>query len=167
MGCFLVDGPADDLQHGGRVKILPHQSGKHQREQDLGKFFNRERLGKCILADLDIVLQHGAQGPQNVLPHFLHLLLAIGGILPDKAQSMMGEKVRIPLTAVFQLLIHPSDAGQGIAKDDLILRVVEDACIQMELTGHDFFVFRNAETDEVNVVYKRKGNTYGLIEPEC
>lgn len=39
----------------------------------------------------------------------------------------------------------------------------EDACVQMELTGHDFFVFRNAETDEVNVVYKRKGNTFGLI----
>ena len=43
----------------------------------------------------------------------------------------------------------------------------EDACIQMELSGHDFFVFRNAENDEVNVVYKRKGHTYGLIEPEC
>ena len=43
----------------------------------------------------------------------------------------------------------------------------EDACIQMELLGHNFFVFRNAETEEVNVVYKRKGNTYGLIEPEC
>ena len=43
----------------------------------------------------------------------------------------------------------------------------EDACLQMELLGHDFFVFRNAETDEVNVVYKRKGNTYGLIEPDC
>jgi putative sigma-54 modulation protein len=42
----------------------------------------------------------------------------------------------------------------------------EDACVQMELLGHSFFVFRNAETDEVNVVYKRKGNTYGLIEPE-
>ena len=42
----------------------------------------------------------------------------------------------------------------------------EDACIQMELLGHDFFVFVNAETDEVNVVYKRKGNTYGIIEPE-
>ena len=42
----------------------------------------------------------------------------------------------------------------------------EDACIQMELTGHSFFVFVNAETDQVNVVYKRKGNTYGLIEPE-
>ncbi len=42
----------------------------------------------------------------------------------------------------------------------------EDACIQMELLGHNFFMFKNAETDEVNVVYKRKGNTYGLIEPE-
>ena len=43
----------------------------------------------------------------------------------------------------------------------------EDACVQMELLGHNFYVFRNAETDEVNVVYKRKGNTSGLIEPEC
>lgn len=43
---------------------------------------------------------------------------------------------------------------------------VEEACVQMELLGHSFFVFRNAQTDEVNVVYKRKGNTYGLIEPE-
>lgn len=42
----------------------------------------------------------------------------------------------------------------------------EDACVQMELLGHDFFVFCNAENESVNVVYKRKGNTYGLIEPE-
>lgn len=42
----------------------------------------------------------------------------------------------------------------------------EDACLEMEMLGHNFYVFRNAETDEVNVVYKRKGNTYGLIEPE-
>jgi ribosomal subunit interface protein len=42
----------------------------------------------------------------------------------------------------------------------------EDACVQMELLGHNFFVFCNAESEEVNVVYKRNGNTYGLIEPE-
>lgn len=42
----------------------------------------------------------------------------------------------------------------------------EDACVEMELLGHDFYVFINAETEDVNVVYKRKGNTYGLIEPE-
>ncbi len=42
----------------------------------------------------------------------------------------------------------------------------EDACVQMELLGHSFYVFRNAENDQVNVVYKRKGGTYGMIEPE-
>lgn len=42
----------------------------------------------------------------------------------------------------------------------------EEACIQMDLIGHNFFVFLNADTDEVNVVYKRKNGTYGLIEPE-
>ena len=42
----------------------------------------------------------------------------------------------------------------------------EEACIQMELLGHNFYVFRSSETDEVNVVSKRKGGTYGLIEPE-
>ena len=43
----------------------------------------------------------------------------------------------------------------------------EDACrTELELLGHNFFVFFNAETEQVNVVYKRKGNTYGLIEPE-
>ena len=42
----------------------------------------------------------------------------------------------------------------------------EEACVQMELLGHNFFVFMNSETNQVNVVYKRKSNTYGLIEPE-
>jgi putative sigma-54 modulation protein len=42
----------------------------------------------------------------------------------------------------------------------------EDACVQMELLGHNFFVFRNAQTNEVNVVYKRGDKNYGLIEPE-
>ena len=42
----------------------------------------------------------------------------------------------------------------------------EDACVEMELLGHDFYVFINAETEDVNVVYKRTGNTYALIEPE-
>ena len=42
----------------------------------------------------------------------------------------------------------------------------EEACLQMELLGHQFFVFTNAETGDSNVVYKRKQNTYGLIELE-
>lgn len=42
---------------------------------------------------------------------------------------------------------------------------VEEAIMQMNLLGHDFFVYLDAETEEVNVVYKRKNGTYGLIEP--
>lgn len=42
----------------------------------------------------------------------------------------------------------------------------EEAVLEMELIGHNFFVFRNAENDQINIVYKRKQNTYGLIEPE-
>ncbi|HHT49616.1 MAG TPA: ribosome-associated translation inhibitor RaiA [Firmicutes bacterium] len=42
----------------------------------------------------------------------------------------------------------------------------EEAVMQMELLGHDFFVFFNPELEEVNVVYKRKDGNYGLIEPE-
>ena len=43
---------------------------------------------------------------------------------------------------------------------------VEEAILQMNLLGHSFFVFSNAETEQVNVVYKRKDGHYGLIEPE-
>ena len=42
----------------------------------------------------------------------------------------------------------------------------EEACLQMELLGHDFYVFRNALSDEICVVYKRKDGKYGIIEPE-
>jgi len=43
---------------------------------------------------------------------------------------------------------------------------VEEAILQMNLLGHSFFVFSNAQTNEVNVVYKSKDGNYGLIEPE-
>lgn len=42
----------------------------------------------------------------------------------------------------------------------------EEAVLQMELLRHAFYVFRNAESDEVNIVYKRKDGNYGLIEPQ-
>ena len=83
---------------------------------------------------------------------------------------------------------HPSGSGNKFKKEffeseddtsvDDEIRIVrtkrfgikpmypEDACIQMDLLGHAFFVFCNAETDEVNVVYKRKDGSFGLIEPE-
>jgi len=42
----------------------------------------------------------------------------------------------------------------------------EEAVLQLELIGHDFFVFRNSESNDVNVVYRRRDGNYGLIEPQ-
>jgi len=42
----------------------------------------------------------------------------------------------------------------------------EEAVLQMELIGHSFFVYTNGDTEEINVVYKRKDGNYGLIEPD-
>ena len=42
----------------------------------------------------------------------------------------------------------------------------EEAVLQLELIGHDFFVFQNAETSDVNVLYRRRDGNYGLIEPQ-
>ena len=42
----------------------------------------------------------------------------------------------------------------------------EEAVLQLELIGHDFFVFQNADTNDVNVLYRRRDGNYGLIEPQ-
>ena len=44
--------------------------------------------------------------------------------------------------------------------------LAEEAVLQLELVGHDFFVFQNADTNSVNVVYRRRNGGYGLIEPQ-
>ena len=45
--------------------------------------------------------------------------------------------------------------------------LVDEAVNQMELLGHDFFLFIDAETDKLNLLYRRKDGHYGLIEPEA
>ena len=71
---------------------------------------------------------------------------------PDFLEEEVDDDEQIKIIRTKKFAIKPMD--------------IEEACVQMELLGHNFFVFRNAETDEVNVVYKRKERTYGLIEPE-
>lgn len=68
-----------------------------------------------------------------------------------------------------------ADSEWALAGEDRIVRVkrfalkpqtVAEAIMQMNLLGHDFYVFANAETDQISVVYRRKDGNYGLIEPE-
>ena len=67
--------------------------------------------------------------------------------------------------------------GVPVATEDTSLQIVkskqfavkpmtaEEAVLQLELIGHDFFVFRNADSEDINVVYRRQAGGYGLIEP--
>lgn len=65
--------------------------------------------------------------------------------------------------------IHDEDEKIAIVKSKkfpLKPMDAEEACMEMELLGHSFFVFKDGETDELNVVYKRKDGKFGLISPE-
>lgn len=66
------------------------------------------------------------------------------------ADDEQGERLEVVRTKRFNL--KPMD--------------VEEAALQMDMLGHNFYVFSNANTDEVNVVYRRKDGRYGLIEPD-
>jgi putative sigma-54 modulation protein len=64
--------------------------------------------------------------------------------------------------------VMPEEAEQQIVKSKQFAvkpMTAEEAVLQLELIGHDFFVFRNADSGEINVVYRRKAGGYGLIEP--
>jgi putative sigma-54 modulation protein len=66
--------------------------------------------------------------------------------------------------------VEPSDDGQGrlvrVKRFAMKPMDVEEALEQMQLLGHDFFVFHNSETEKVSVVYKRDDGNFGLIEPD-
>ncbi len=62
---------------------------------------------------------------------------------------------------------HAGDNGRIVKSKQFALKPmsVNEATLQMELVGHDFFVFTNAESNRTNVVYRRNDGHYGLIEP--
>lgn len=63
----------------------------------------------------------------------------------------------------------PAPASEVVVKAKRFpvkLMSVEEASVQMELLGHDFFIFLNADNSSFNVLYRRKDGAYGLIEPE-
>ena len=64
--------------------------------------------------------------------------------------------------------VEDFDEGQVVKIKRFIVKpmVVDEAIMQMNLIGHDFFVFFNSDSEDVNVVYKRKDGNYGLIEPQ-
>lgn len=86
-----------------------------------------------------------------------------------------GFKAEMLAEAPAMSALQPAPAGEDDAQEFVVVKRkrfnykpldVQEAIMQMNLLGHDFFVFRNAETEEINVVYRRGDGNFGLIEPK-
>lgn len=92
----------------------------------------------------------------------------------DKNHRPQSRKVRELSIEDLDALIEPSPSALDNEDDDLLVRekfvdldpmTEEQALVQTDLIGHDFYVFTNATTGLVNVVYRRKNGGYGIIKP--
>ena len=89
----------------------------------------------------------------------------------DDAMDVLERQIRRNRTRLEKRKQISEEAYRGFSPDevkqfDLHPMTVEEAILQMNLLSHEFFLFKNAETGVLNVVYKRKNNDYGLIEPK-
>ena len=87
--------------------------------------------------------------------------------IPDKIWIEKGKEenfnFRLPVTG--ELEQEGPDTLVKTKKFPVAVMDVEEAILQMNLLGHEFFMFRSGETGEINVVYRRKDGNYGLLEP--
>jgi putative sigma-54 modulation protein len=96
--------------------------------------------------------------------------------LERQAKKLHDKNLRKPAHKISHAAVNGSeDERSDEETEELIVKVkqfalkpmsADEAILQLELLGHAFFVFRNAETMEVNVLYKRRDGKFGLIEPQ-
>ena len=73
-------------------------------------------------------------------------------------KNRLERRLKTPVPVIEELTGELEQEGPAVMD-------VEEAILQMNLLGHEFFMFRNGETGEINVVYRRKDGNYGLLEP--
>ncbi len=97
----------------------------------------------------------------------------------DRVQDVLERQIRKNRTRLEKKMHFTkesfADIGADEAEDEIKISkvkrfeilpmTVDEAILQMNLLSHEFYMFRNSETDEINLVYKRRNNDYGLIEP--
>ncbi len=117
-----------------------------------GGFVRAEEVSSDMYVSIDLVeevIERQLKKYKNKIVERKH---SVGNFTPEFVEKEYDEDDSIIIERTKRFAVKPMDP--------------EEACLQMELLGHNFYVFTNSETDEINVVYKRKGSTYGLIEPE-
>ena len=94
---------------------------------------------------------------------------AIDLVIDKIVRQIHKHKTRLAKRFKKQEAFHPEALAAPVEEEAIeVVRPmdVEEAILQMNLIGHDFFMFFNAETEAMNVVYRRHDGFYGLIEPE-
>ena len=85
-----------------------------------------------------------------------------------KNRTRLEKKIHIPKETFVEADIAEVEDEIKVTKTkkfEIVPMTVEEAILQMNLLSHEFYLFRNAESGMLNVVYKRKENDYGVIEP--
>lgn len=143
---------ADDIQ--AKVIIHPEKS-KVKMEATIvtkGTIFRAEDVSQDVFDCIDIVAEK-----------LLKQMTKYKGKLMKRNKSK--ESVRFEMLPEIEAA-EAADDGELVKtkKFDLTPMTTEEAIMQMEMLQHNFFVFLDGETDNVNVVYKRNDNDYGLLE---
>lgn len=136
--------------------VLSVQKGNHKAEITIpfnGGVVRSEEANDDMYKSVDLILdkiERQIRKQKTKLQRKLHEESLVFSLIPEDDKYKDKEEPKIVKTKKFAM--KPM--------------VAEEAILQMELLGHNFFVYMNAETSEVNVIYKRKDGNYGLIEPD-
>lgn len=128
-----------------RVEVtIPTNTGLIRAEQESGDMYSSiDMVGEIIEKQIKKYKNKLIDKKQSALP--FSELFAQEDFGSDSDDEIKIERIK-------RFSIKPMDA--------------EEACLNMEMLGHSFYVFRDAKTDLTCVVYKRHNGSYGLIEPE-
>ena len=123
-----------------------------------GLMVRAEEISEDMYASADLVVEKLERQIRKYktkvnrrLRHDSSVRLHVSG-MASAATAVVDEEEPFKVVRTKRFNIKPMDA--------------EEAILQMNMLGHDFFVFSNANSDQMNIIYKRKDGRYGLIEPE-
>ncbi|HHY98068.1 MAG TPA: ribosome-associated translation inhibitor RaiA [Firmicutes bacterium] len=172
---------------GKNLELTPALKGYAEKKVGkIQKFFEKAIVGANVvfsvekgLHTVDITVQVDGlllKGEETTGDMYASIDGAVDSIERQirKYKTRINRKLRQLGTKLVESALNEANE-QGEAEEPRIVKTkrfaikpmsVEEAVMQMDLLGHDFFVFSNAETEEVNVVYRRRDGNYGLIEPE-
>ena len=152
----------------GHLKKAGVEAKKHLKEFKLEKAAEMN-VGDVVKADtfaagdwIDVTGISKGHGYQGVIKrHGAHRTdMTHGGGPVHRHAGSMG-------ASSHQSRIFPGKIGAGhMGVEQVTIENLEEAILQMELVAHNFFVFKDSDTENVNVIYKRKDGNYGLLEPD-